>query len=195
MEMSDKLCPACGEGTLTPHIENIVIAYRGNEGLISSHYAECDVCGSDITSQKDALANKRATLAFRKSVESLLGGGRIKAIRSKYKLSQRLAGELFGGGPVAFSKYENNDIVHSESMDSLLRLAEDSEYVFFKLVEIQGLQSKVSYAPVEAMLFEDGAWSKGRTFSIPKVSTEYRNTITTPANDDREWKSVSQMRM
>lgn len=37
-------------------------------------------------------------------------------------MTQGLAAELFGGGKVAFSRYESDDITQSTAMDSLLRL-------------------------------------------------------------------------
>jgi HTH-type transcriptional regulator/antitoxin MqsA len=44
-------------------------------------------------------------------------------MRKAARLTQEDAGELFGGGPVAFSKYENDDLVPDEGMINLLRLA------------------------------------------------------------------------
>ncbi|HLY55508.1 MAG TPA: type II TA system antitoxin MqsA family protein [Stellaceae bacterium] len=47
----------------------------------------------------------------------------VRAIRLQTGLSQRAAGEVFGGGPKSFEKYESGEIRPSEPMKRLLRLA------------------------------------------------------------------------
>ena len=83
-------------------------------------------------------------MAFRKSVDGLLTGTEICALRDKYKLTQGQAAKLFGGGPVAFSKYENDDVSQSESMDTLLRLVRRSEAAFWELVDERGMTAEFS---------------------------------------------------
>jgi transcriptional regulator with XRE-family HTH domain len=60
--------------------------------------------------------------AAEKQALGLLGGAAIRAFRKQFGLSQMEAAQLFGGGKVGFSRYENDDIVQSQAMDSLLRL-------------------------------------------------------------------------
>lgn len=134
--MDDKtLCSLCGEGHMTPRTEDTVTEYRGQQGTVTLQYAECDVCGSEVVGDAEGRANKRAVLHFRKTVDGLLTGEEIRAIREKYQLTQAQAARLFGGGPVAFSKYENDDVAHSEAMDNLLRLVRRSDEAFWELVE------------------------------------------------------------
>jgi HTH-type transcriptional regulator/antitoxin MqsA len=134
--MDDKtLCSLCGEGHVTPRSEDTVTEYRGQKGTVMLRYAECDVCGSEITGDADGRANKRAVLRFRKHVDGLLAGEEIRAIREKYGVTQAQAAKLFGGGPVAFSKYENDDVSHSEAMDNLLKLVRRSDEAFWELVD------------------------------------------------------------
>ncbi len=133
--MNDKtLCPLCGEGRLTQRTEETVAEHAGQQGKVTLHFAECDACGSEITGDADSRANKRAVLAFRKSVDGLLTGTEIRALREKYGITQDQAARLFGGGPKAFSKYEVDDVAHSAAMDTLLRLALGSEEAFWELV-------------------------------------------------------------
>jgi HTH-type transcriptional regulator/antitoxin MqsA len=128
------LCPLCGEGHVTPRTEATVTEYHGQKGTVTLRYTECDVCGSEMTGDADGRANKRAVLRFRKQVDGLLTGEEIRAIRGQYGLTQAQAAKLFGGGPVAFSKYENDDVSHSEAMDNLLKLVRRSEDAFWELV-------------------------------------------------------------
>lgn len=117
------LCPLCGEGHLRAEVEERPVEYKGHAGIVKQHYSVCDACGADQADAADTRANKRSMLAFRKQVEGLLTGQEIRQLRQRLKLTQSQAAQLFGGGPVAFSKYENDDVMQSESMDKLLRLA------------------------------------------------------------------------
>ncbi|WP_286790788.1 MULTISPECIES: type II TA system antitoxin MqsA family protein [unclassified Pseudomonas] len=67
--------------------------------------------------------NKRALMAFKKQIDGLLSGSEIRALRENLRITQSEAARIFGGGPVAFAKYEADDVAQSESMDKLLRLA------------------------------------------------------------------------
>ena len=46
----------------------------------------------------------------------------VRRIRTRLKLSQRRAGEILGGGPRAFQKYESGEVVVSRPMANLLLL-------------------------------------------------------------------------
>lgn len=134
-----ELCPICGEGHVTDHVDQVESEYKGHKKLLPLHYRLCDACHSDFAGPAEGKLNKRAIMAFRKSVDGLLTGAEITALRAKYQLTQAQAARLFGGGPVAFSKYENDDVAQSEAMDTLLRLVRDSDAVFRALVEQKGM--------------------------------------------------------
>jgi HTH-type transcriptional regulator/antitoxin MqsA len=143
-EMNDKtLCPLCGEGHLTPRTEETVTEYAGQQGKVTLRLAECDACGSEVAGEADSRANKRAVLAFRKSIDGLLTGAEIRALREKYGITQDQAARLFGGGPKAFSTYEADDVAHSAAMDTLLRLALRSEEAFWELVALKGMAAEL----------------------------------------------------
>jgi HTH-type transcriptional regulator / antitoxin MqsA len=141
---TNELCSVCGEGHVTNHADQVESEYKGIKGLVPMHYKCCDVCGSDFASADETRLNKRAVLAFRKSIDGLLSGAEICALRSRYGINQKQAARLFGGGPVAFSKYENDDVAHSESMDKLLRLVLKSDQIFWSLVEQEGMIAELA---------------------------------------------------
>lgn len=142
--MGDKvLCPLCGEGVLTPKEDRLETEYAGRKGTVTLRYTECAACGSEITGEDDSRANKRAVLAFRKSVDGLLSGVEIRTIREHYGITQDQAARLFGGGPKAFSKYESGDVAQAVSMDKLLRVVRNSEAAFWDLVVIAGLSAEI----------------------------------------------------
>lgn len=141
---SRDLCPICGEGRVTDHVDAVESSYKGRTAMLPLHYQLCDTCHSDFASPKAGKLNKRAVMAFRKSVDGLLTGAEICALRDRYKLTQAQAARLFGGGPVAFSKYENDDVAQSESMDTLLRLVRRSEAAFWELAAEKGLLAELA---------------------------------------------------
>jgi HTH-type transcriptional regulator/antitoxin MqsA len=153
--MNDKtLCPICGAGHVTEHVELVEAEYKGHKGQVPSHYQLCDACGSDFAGAPEMRANKRAMMAFRKQVDGLLSGAEVVALRERYKINQKQAARLFGGGPVAFSKYENDDVAHSEAMDKLLRLVLRSEEAFWMLVEQEGMTAELRPAkPVAQIVY------------------------------------------
>jgi len=117
-----ELCPACGEGHLSSRVNSSPVEYNGHTKDLPLHYSVCDYCGSELAGAAEAKLNKRAMAAFRKEVDSLLSGEEIRRFRNDYGLSQELCAELFGGGVVAFSRYEKDDIIQSCAMDRLLKL-------------------------------------------------------------------------
>ena len=133
------MCPICGEGRVTDQVDQVEGEYKGRKAMLPLHYQLCDTCHSDFAGAGQSKLNKRAMMAFRKSVDGLLTGDEICALRGKYKLTQGQAAILFGGGPVAFSKYENDDVAHSEAMDTLLRLVRRSESAFLELLAEKGM--------------------------------------------------------
>jgi HTH-type transcriptional regulator/antitoxin MqsA len=145
--MNEKeVCPICGEGRVTDHMDQVEAEYNGHKGNVPLYYQLCDACMSDSAGAVQMRANKRGMIAFRKQVDRLLSGAEILALRKRYALNQQQAARLFGGGPVAFSKYENDDVAHSEAMDKLLRLVLRSESVFWELVEQEGMTAELRHA-------------------------------------------------
>ena len=170
---TSELCSICGEGHVTNHVDQLESEYRGKTALVPMHYKTCNVCGSDFAGGDESRLNKRAVLAFRKSVDGLLTGAEICALRERYEINQKQASRLFGGGPVAFSKYENDDVAHSESMDKLLRLVLKSEYAFWSLVEQAGMTAELApKAPKQV----SGIRRVYKTTSTNVIKVEFGNT-------------------
>ena len=118
-------CPICEEGCLESRVDLDRVDYKGHYADMELHYSLCDTCGSEQANMDQLRVNKRIVVAFRKSIDGLLLGSEVRKIRKSFGLSQSEAAKIFGGGPVAFSKYENDDITQSEAMDKLLRVVSD----------------------------------------------------------------------
>lgn len=121
---NNSICPVCEEGTLRVLVETNSVEYKSQKKDLALHYSECDCCGSDITTAEQSRKNKQLMTEFKKQVDGLLTGKELKKIRIELGLTQAEAAKTFGGGPVAFSKYEADDVAQSEAMDKLLRVSQ-----------------------------------------------------------------------
>ncbi|MEM5528245.1 type II toxin-antitoxin system MqsA family antitoxin [Gammaproteobacteria bacterium AS21] len=157
--MESKTCPICEMGQLTLHTEKVAVEHLGQQGQIESQYAVCDCCGSEQAGTAQARFNKRAMIAFKKQVQGLLTGAELKELRKRWKLIQADAAKVFGGGPVAFSKYESDDVMQSDAMDKLLRLAADVPAALDKLMAGAGVEhnAQASWQKVAVVNFSSTA--------------------------------------
>jgi len=78
--------------------------------------------GDGILEGNDLVVFDRAYDTLVAEAEKLPKAADIRRIRTKLKLSQRRAGDLLGGGPRAFQKYESGEVVVSRPMANLLLL-------------------------------------------------------------------------
>lgn len=133
MNDSDDQCPICGEGKLQPRVGANSVDYQGQMTKLAFHFSVCDACGSEQADAAQTRTNKRLMVAFKKRVDGLLTGVEVRTLRKRLGLTQAEAAQVFGGGSVAFSKYENDDVAQSEAMDKLLRLAAELPVAFERL--------------------------------------------------------------
>lgn len=138
--MKNKICPVCGEGHLHSESELVEFEYKNTKKVLATKYSICDECDSEIASEDDAKFNKRSVTAFHKTVDGLLTGDELKKIRKILGITQQQASIIFGGGPNSFTKYENDDVIQSVAMDSLIRLSIDSVDSFDILCRKKGIK-------------------------------------------------------
>ena len=169
---AQELCPICGEGHVTASVQMVEYEYKGHRAELPSHYKQCDTCTSDFAGMAESKQNKRIVMAFRKQVDGLLTGDEITALRKQYQLTQAQAAKLFGGGPVAFSKYENDDVAQSEAMDTLLRLVRRSPEAFWALVEEKGLQADFTQQRKPVLLGASGRVKSGSLTLVQGATTQ-----------------------
>jgi len=97
------------------------------DGLAQTRCRNCDYRWTTAGQEQDNLARLRdAYVAKRDAVrdrEGLLTGEQIGEVLDRLQLTKAQAAELFGGGPNAFTKYMNGEVLQSLAMDRLLRLA------------------------------------------------------------------------
>jgi putative zinc finger/helix-turn-helix YgiT family protein len=128
------ICPACEVGELRATKENTTITYQGERlVVVGTHFSVCPNCGEEVVLPEQAKINEILYADAKKAKEDLWISERIVAFRAAWGLSQQDASRLFGGGANAFSKYERGEVIHSRSMDLLMKVfdasAEAREYL------------------------------------------------------------------
>jgi HTH-type transcriptional regulator/antitoxin MqsA len=78
--------------------------------------------GDGVLDPPDIKAFREAFDQLRAEAAERLKAAEVRRIRTRLKLSQRRAGEILGGGPRAFQKYESGEVVVSRPMANLLLL-------------------------------------------------------------------------
>jgi len=96
--------------------------YKGHDLQVEQPGEFCDRCDEGIVTGGDMKATEQAFHDLRATVDGLLTSTEVRRIRTGLKLTQRQAGEIFGGGPNAFSRYERGLAMQPRAVDALLRL-------------------------------------------------------------------------
>lgn len=124
---NEHVCHVCGADGMTRDSVPTEFEYKGHKLVADVHFHFCNACGAELGLGVDQRDTVRSQNRARKAHDGLLLGEEIKAIRTALKLTQEKAQALFGGGPVAFSKYENDDVLHAKMLDVTLRMMRKNE--------------------------------------------------------------------
>lgn len=93
-----------------------------------SSFPETTLCAFDFCHRIHHTGDMKTKQAFVVSPDddTFLSGAEIRRIRKRLGLTQAQAGEILGGGPRAFSKYETNTVRPSAATAVLLRLLDEN---------------------------------------------------------------------
>ncbi len=106
-----RIHPETGE-KLTRGVRPFAVAYQGHQRMVDlPGWYPAGRDGEGIVSGDDMEAVDQALLELKAEVQGVLKPDEVRAIRLRLKLSQRKAGELLGGGPRAFQKYESGEVL------------------------------------------------------------------------------------
>lgn len=116
-------CPDCGAITARD-TRMVVWSHRGQaiEFEQTAWFCRADANHDHVLDEADSRATEAVRLAHRVVAEGGLPPSEIRRIRERLGLSQRQAGKIIGGGPIAFHKYEKGETVTSHALGVLLRL-------------------------------------------------------------------------
>jgi HTH-type transcriptional regulator/antitoxin MqsA len=117
-------CPICGDAELVRDTRDLPYTYKGETTTIPKVDGEfCPACGESIFDKETSSRVSAAMLEFNRQVNaSIVDPEFIVRVRKKLALDQREAGELFGGGVNAFSRYENGVTKPGLALVRLLKL-------------------------------------------------------------------------
>jgi HTH-type transcriptional regulator/antitoxin MqsA len=107
-------------------IRPMTLEYRGQSVIVNMPGWYCDASDEGIHNGIDMIISDRALNLMKARVEGLLEPSDIRRIRKKLRLTQVRAGELIGGGPRAFQKYEAGDLLPSRAISSALLLLDEN---------------------------------------------------------------------
>lgn len=123
--MTDPVDPETG-APLRRGVRPLTLAYRGESITVDMPGWYGDAPEQGMFDPEDMKLSDRALNRLKARVEGLLAPEEIRRIRRKLGLSQEAAGELIGGGPRAFQKYETGDGLPSRAISSALILLDDN---------------------------------------------------------------------
>ena len=116
-------CPVCGAAELIHDTRDIPYSYKGKTTMLTTTGDFCPACGESIHDMEDSERVMREMQAFSKQVNAdLVDPEFIVKVRKKLALDQREAGEIFGGGVNAFSRYENGKTKPPLALVKLLKV-------------------------------------------------------------------------
>jgi HTH-type transcriptional regulator / antitoxin MqsA len=119
-------CISCGVSEFKSGTRSVSYTYKGETTAIPSVKGDfCAACGEAVLDRDESIRVSAAMLAFNRQVNaSLVDPGYIASVRKKLALDQREAGEIFGGGVNAFSRYENGKTKPPVALVKLFKVLE-----------------------------------------------------------------------
>ncbi len=106
-------------------VRPMTLEYKGARVTFDMPGWYCDASDESIHTGEDMKVSDRALNRLKAEREGLPSPDEIKRIRTKLGLTQEQAGELIGGGPRAFQKYEAGDLLPSRAIGSALALLDN----------------------------------------------------------------------
>jgi len=103
----------------------MTLDYKGQSITFDMPGWYCDASDQSTHTGEDMKVSDRMLNLLKARSEGLIEPEGIRRIRKKLGLSQAAAGELIGGGPRAFQKYEAGDLLPSRAISSALALLDN----------------------------------------------------------------------
>ncbi len=100
----------------------MTLTYKGESITFNMPGWYCNASDETIYTGQDIKVSDRTLNLLKARVEGLLDPEEVRRIRKKLAISQTEAGQMIGGGPRAFQKYESGDLLPSRAISSALVL-------------------------------------------------------------------------
>ena len=119
-------CPVCGAAELVHGVHAIAYTYKGRTTSFQLEGDKCPACGETVLAKPACDRLDALMEAFERSVNTeFYDPAFVLAVRKKLGLNQKQAGELFGGGANAFSRYELGKTKPPQTLLQLFRLLDN----------------------------------------------------------------------
>jgi HTH-type transcriptional regulator / antitoxin MqsA len=117
-------CPSCGAAELIHDTRDVPYTYKAEHTLIPAVTGEfCPACSEIILNREHGDRYSELLGQFQRQINAaFVDPDYIAKVRRKLDLDQREAGEIFGGGINAFSRYENGKTKPPLALVKLLKL-------------------------------------------------------------------------
>ncbi|KFX10486.1 hypothetical protein KCQ_04996 [Pectobacterium atrosepticum ICMP 1526] len=117
-------CPECGGAELVHDTKDVPYSWRGKKTMLRSVTGlYCPACGEAVLNKEEEAEYRGKMTEFRNSIiNDTVEPAYIANIRQRLSLSQREAGQIFGGGANAFSRYETGKAQPHPSTVKLLKI-------------------------------------------------------------------------
>jgi len=136
--------PETGE-KLKRDVRPFVVRFRDRQRIVQlPGWYPAHKSGDGVLEGDDMAVVDRALVELKAETQDVLKPNQVRAIRLRLKLSQRKAGEVLGGGPRAFQKYESGEVLVSRPMTQLLRLLDRDPKRLRELADSAGRRSPTS---------------------------------------------------
>jgi HTH-type transcriptional regulator/antitoxin MqsA len=100
----------------------MTLSYKGETMTFAMPGWYCSTSDESIHTGADMKLSDRMLNRLKARAEGLLEPEEVRRIRKKLGLTQGDAGQIIGGGPRAFQKYETGDLLPSRAISSALVL-------------------------------------------------------------------------
>lgn len=105
-------------------VRSVRLTYKGLERTVEMPGWYGDALDDGVHVGKDMAVSDRALMEMKVEADKLLSPAEVRRIRTTLRLTQKDAGDVIGGGPKAFQKYESGEIAPSRAIANALRLLE-----------------------------------------------------------------------
>ena len=119
--MPDRIHPETG-APLRRDVRPLTLTYKGHSITVEMPGWYGDHPDDGVFDGDDMKISDRALHRLKARAEGLLEPEEIRRIRKRLGLTQEAAGDLIGGGPRAFQKYESGDLLPSRAVCNALLL-------------------------------------------------------------------------
>lgn len=132
--LTKPICPETGQ-PMERGVKPLELTYKGQTITVEMPGWYGEGSSEGLHTYDDMKVSDRALNLLKARADSLLEPKEIQKIRKKLGLTQVQAGEILGGGPRAFQKYESGDSLPSRAICSVLKLLDKDPSGLKTLIE------------------------------------------------------------